>query len=544
LTDTFDDALRFDTKYGTGSTGVGYALFLVNQKDLIVNSVQAGLSENPNIYIESDRGADLTINGIVRTSSNTVTEGGIVLVAGGEFNLNNTGKLETSSNSSNPVQVVYRVPDPRFANVQDFFDGGDGVPGKFSTQEVLNAFGTAPSPSLITPIRHYLQQVALNFGYTSPAGAIDAGVNENGFLTFIGYADGKARSFDDQSKPLDTKVFARVTLFNSTFLQENQNLPTNAIVRRADDFFIFENASSVNASGDAGVDNAVADIRDLTFQYEAIDDVISGGISPVDAIPPALVPLQPPIVIGFSLPEVIPDQILFQPPEIELEVSVEKNKEVAIYFIDYDDKNDNGQPDLNEIPSNDKIKEGLEGDVTVPPESIYGPDGGSPTAQDIESKKAALLANPSKPSGVYAIVEKPVDGEPVVLDVFRLLDSETQAASKDEPLLVPDTDEPIILKDIPTPPAPNKDDTSYVPQVMEENEALVRVDEPSRPSSSTSSRFASAGLLFSSLWLVRASAKANKPSAETIAASMEELGSVGFSSRDRRHRRLRSQLGK
>jgi hypothetical protein len=46
------------------------------------------------------------------------------------------------------------------------------------------------------------------------------------------------------------------------------------------------------------------------------------------------------------------------------------------------------------------------------------------------------------------------------------------------------------------------------------------------------------------LWLVRASAKANKPSAETIAASMEELGSVGFSSRDRRHRRLRSQLGK
>ena len=442
------------------------------------------------------------------------------------------GTLETIA-AAVPNQVVNMIGlDIVYVNGV-FQDGGQGVPPNNSTLIVLNDFGVGPNrivpPNDPTSTSHYSQQVALNFGYT----------NEKGFVVFVGYADGKASEFVVGDKPTETLAYtrARNEPFNSLFLQENQMLPTNAIVRRANDFFIFENGDT----------NDAAQIKDLTFQYQFIKDVVSQGSDPGAALPPSLLPPQTPILVGFSLPTVIPNPILFQPPEVELNVTADKSKEVAIYFVDYNDLNKDGQPDLNELPTSDEIKANLDKQSAVLPESIYGPDGGSPTAQDIETVKAKLLANPAKPSGVYAIVEKPANGDPVVLEVFPIRDSETQSKTNDEPPIVPDTKEPVILEDVPVPMPKDdtpKNDTSFVPPVLERGNSLVLGDRDANQGTSTSSRFASGGLLFGSLWLVRESSTSDKSSIASITESIEELGAVGFSRRDRRNRKLRSKLGK
>ena len=228
-------------------------------------------------------------------------------------------------------------------------------------------------------------------------------------------------------------------------------------------------------------------------------------------------------------------------------MTVDKSKEVAIYFVDYIDSNNDGQPDLNELPTSKKILDELDKPSDVPPEDIYGQDGGSPTPQDIETKKAEFLGNPTKPSGVYAIVEKPANGDPVVLEVFPIRDSAPKSETNDEPPIVPDSKEPVILDDVPVPipkNAPPKNDTSFVPPVFDRGNNLVLGERDANQGTSTSSRFASGGLLFGSLWLVREASKSEKSSTESINESVEELGAVGFSSRDRRNRKLRSKLGK
>jgi len=531
-----DFKLQYETRYANQ-----YSLFLVNQKALTVNSVSAGTSANPNVYIETDRASDLTINGIVTTKSNVAEEGGIVLVAGGLFALTSQGKLETTAVNANPTQVVYNVPGPRFVNAQNFFDGGEGVPGKFSTREVLNAFNSPPSFALETPTRHFFQQVALNFGYTSPAGAIDTGSNENGFVVFVGYADGKANPFSVGNKPLDTQVFIRSSLFESRFLQDNQILPTNAIVRRANDFFIFENASKAD-----GVENsdAASPIRDLTFQYESIDNVVAGGNGGAIAVPPNPLPQQTPILVAFTPPAVI-SNVVFQPQQVELEDTVEKPKTVAIYFVNYDDLNLDGQPDLTELPSQEKILKELDTQSGVKEEPIYAADGGSPTPQDIESKKAQFLEDPSKPSGFYAIVEKPANGVPVVLEVFPVRDSAPKAEPNTEPAIVPDT-EKVEPEDIPI-PVPKiespKNETSFIPPTLYRSDSTIQGEEDAKQGGTSSARFAASGLLFGSLWMVRESSKSNKSRADSVSESIEELGTVGYSSRDRRNRKLRSILG-
>ena len=60
-----------------------YALFVKNSQSLDVELVTAGVSTSPNIYIETDgQQSDLTVSGLIATASDTIREGGIVLVAG------------------------------------------------------------------------------------------------------------------------------------------------------------------------------------------------------------------------------------------------------------------------------------------------------------------------------------------------------------------------------------------------------------------------------------------------------------------------------
>ena len=233
---------------------------------------------------------------------------------------------------------------------------------------------------------------------------------------------------------------------------------------------------------------------------------------------------------------------------------MERSKTVAIYFVDYEDNNKDGQPDLDELPAPDDIKKTLDNDTGVPPKDIYGQDGGSPTPQDIERQKAEFLADPTKPSGFYAIVEKPANGNPVVLEVFPLRDSPPKTEiNMEAPIvpIVPDAAEPVILEDIPLPVPINddgkndapKNDTTFIPVPYDVRDNLVLGERQPNQTASSPSRFAMGGLLFGSLWMVRESSKSSQSSSESVAESIEELGTVGFSSRDRRNRKLRSKLG-
>ena len=119
-----------------------------------------------------------------------------------------------------------------------------------------------------------------------------------------------------------------------------------------------------------------------------------------------------------------------------------------------------------------------------------------------------------------------------------------EAEGSDELPIVPLTDAP--PKSIPEakPPAngkPNDDARLLPPSWQHRNEQVAYLDEDNGSSQQTSrSRLASAGLLFGSLWIVR---ETTKPKEDAVSQSILEMDSIGFSSSERRHRRLRTKLG-
>jgi len=324
-------------------------------------------------------------------------------------------------------------------------------------------------------------------------------------------------------------IFVRPEAFTDTFLTANSTLLTNVIVRRSADFFVFENASESDGNP----------VRDLTFEYKQIKAFSEGDNSAAN-VPAGLPPLQVPIPGTFEVPPVLQNPISIRPPEIEFADFVAKQNQVLIYPIAYDDLNNDGQPDLNELPLEKQVLGSLR--KIKPIDEILSPDGGSPTPQQIDAKKAELLADPQLPSGAYAIVEKDPSGKEVVIDVFPVRDweEENSDASKDKPL-VPNKDEPSEKKkdetsdDLVIPrPMPKDSEAMFVPTIPSNDDGSPLSDDAALAPSASKSRFASANMLFGSLWVLR---EATKSEATTTAQAIQDLGTVGFSRSERRNRR-------
>ena len=156
--------------------------------------------------------------------------------------------------------------------------------------------------------------------------------------------------------------------------------------------------------------------------------------------------------------------------------------------------------------------------------------------------------------GAYAIVEKDLDGTESVLEVFPVRDWEEQIPeNSNKPPLVPDVDESVEkdkaqdADDLVIPNQTPKGSSADVSPTTQESEAawIVGSDSPLLVSDATksrvNSRFASVGLLFGSLWIVRESTKTEASSTDDV---IMDIGSTGFSSRDRRNRRLHARLSK
>jgi hypothetical protein len=353
-------------------------------------------------------------------------------------------------------------------------------------------------------------------------------------------------------------LFTRDTAFDKTFLIQNQMLPTTAIMRRASDFFIFEDGGNT----------------DIASVSETIDGVLSlgagGGPSIVDEPLPAFV------IPSLSMPQVrlldTPSQV--SAPEIELIIPAEKDNIVAVYRIDYDERNDDGQVDPDELPSFEEIRRKAEkGELRKPVagdgetedptrglddkgDEIKGSKGGSPTQEDIENTKAEMLKNPQKPSGAYAIIESVNDGRKIVRDVFAIRDWPVESGEsgatekaliegiKPETTDKPDTGDGDDGSSQPTPvPVPDagENDVEAIPATSEQTQLIP----------DGSSRFSSSSLIAGSLWILQQGMNGSKPVQSNREKTDEDENRLPgsddqhkFGRRARRHRRLSKSLSR
>jgi hypothetical protein len=539
-----------------------YALFVQNTQTLDVLGVTAGAASNsaeasaaPTIYIETlGANANLNIVGRISTHSSTSQEGGIVLVAGGLLNMQ--GTLETEARLSQDViriQRVERIGDGATVDAlgqaaigylnANAFDGGEGLTPKdpflTSTQFVIRDQKVGLSAAAEDYRSHVFQRVVAQFGFEGEAG----------FVTFVGYADGEIQQFDvageagARTKTLDetnsgnqlaldsapqaanqATAFSRATAFDPQFLDANQELLTSMVARRAADFFLFENASAEQTS----------DIRDLTVESFQVANVFALGAQGATELPRDPDSIQPPVINNADPQPILANPVQLVRVDVELQPIQERIVEVAIYRIWYEDENQNGQADENELPSEAEIlesevleEEQLSQEVSEIPdgkrlklEEVRTESGGSPTAEDIEKLKNKYLRDPQRPSGAYAIIEKGLDDQEVVLDIFSVLDAEVESSADDVPLIqLPDDaqstlDQPPVLPSLDaeavlTPTAPVDSSADNVSVSSAGAVADFELTAVGEEAAASSSRFAHVGLVASSLWWIQSRSRSS-----------------------------------
>ncbi|MEO8269691.1 MAG: hypothetical protein ABI557_08225, partial [Aureliella sp.] len=569
-----------------------YALFVQNTKTLQVMDVTAGADSGmssataqPTIYIETlGAAANLNVTGTIGTHSSTAIEGGIVLVAGGKLHMN--GALETESRLPLDVfrtQRIERIGSEATTNAMgqaavgylngNVFNGGDGLTPKdpllTSTQFVIRDQVDGLSALVETYRTHVFQRVVAQYGFEGEAG----------FVTFVGYADGEIQQFDvlgesgsrtktsDPTNSLDQSslpaaaqsaaeatAFSRATAFNSQFLNANQDLPTAAITRRAADFFLFENASAQQAS----------DIHDMTVQSFPVTNVSALGAQGATIMPADAPSVQPPFISNPAPLLVLANPVQLVRNDVEIQAIQERTIEIAIYRVYFDDANQNGQADENELPSEQEIlsaevvdaEDNADESVEIQPSQrlklgkVQTESGGSPTAEDIEKLKNEFLNDPRRPSGAYAIIEKGLDNKETVLDVFSVRDVDEADSDAQHPLIqLPRQSDAVNSSEA----SPSEHDSHNIDSPTQDNvrpahedssqnristDAEFLDDDSSHRPVRNESRFAHAGLIAASLWFIRHSSQSRSPETKSTLPPAAIGEPVEFGRRARRRRRL------
>ncbi len=504
-----------------------YALFVINTGDLIVHDVSSGTASPTNLYIETDGTANLNVAGTIKSATTTTAvnadEGGIVLIAGGDLKFTTPTAMLLTELVIGPPTTVVRID--QLDLLAKFFNGGAGVGEVLSTEFVtLDPFSTKADVN---------QQVLLQFGTT----------NELGFTAIIGYADGaiegqvpflhsapstaSTNGLVTRSSPLEGGIQANA----QAFLDLNTTLPTNAIVRRADNVFLFQDSGNV--------DLAVETNKDLTVETSPILNVKSLGGLGGALLPTELLLVQP--MFYVIEPFVAPITVLTQAPmaEIELPTPTQKRIDVAIYEVKFDDDNENGQVDEAELPTYEIVlareldEESKNSRIVIEPAK----GGKTPTQEDIEREKTKLKNNPNQPAGAYAIIKTDTDGSRTVLDVFGIRDwQEEQPADARE--IKPDAIKVPQLEPFKPSDADDASDAEIIPPPVAGPQATdtSRLAPLDHGQGHNETRFASAGLLLGSLWMLRKSHGSNDHGQSSVARIAEQ--SQDYSRHARRTRQL------
>ncbi|MBX3421527.1 MAG: hypothetical protein KF752_08225 [Pirellulaceae bacterium] len=504
----------------------GYALFVRNAGELSIEKFNFGQAmeisgTKPAVYVETLGASDLKVKGeITLVSETTNPNPGIVLIAGQTLSIEGGGSLNLESQPPGAVsdyrQVVYSLDLKA-----DAYDAGlgpivDGSVYPVSTKFVVDA----SRKNLENEKTHFQQRVRMEFGNSG----------ESGFMTIVHYADNRYQQFTEQadvaqlaagsnfkldsasgviqpiSNTVDTPavnkaLFARSATtdgnFDPAFLANNRDLPTDVVIRRSLDFFLFSNGQA---------DNSAA-VIDHTSAHQ---DVL-GVETNIETRPP-LTPDPPPSTVPLPAPVTPPNPLPLDPPldqarpEYEPGYLQPKTMEVAIYPVHYEDENGDGQVDAVELPDYEDVLAKLKREGKI---VIKAQDGGTPTQGEIEQQKLQITSQPDQPSGAYSIIRKLFDGSEEVLDVFSIRDwpEQVDAAQADgtadevaPPALKPFTPvEPPADVELPLPP-PAAD---LRPLPLPPTDPLGQNDSRHALDDSVSPRFAGGIGLLSSLWLYR-----------------------------------------
>ncbi|MFO0014830.1 MAG: hypothetical protein ACK553_18995 [Planctomycetota bacterium] len=310
--------------------------------------------------------------------------------------------------------------------------------------------------------KHVYLEAAIQFGRA----------NERGFENFIAYADGLYGMSHAANGTL-TGTTALKSLINSTLYANNAVLPSAlvsitetgwfvrqdpfnanfirsdadgvfenfAVMRRANDFFMFQNAS--NSSG----------AQDLTVKTEQINvqrDALSPASDPPRS-PDAPIVRAVATQVQAKLEEPL---VRIDAMTLEFRNVFERQPNILLFRMnEFNDINSNGEPDPEDLPLEDEVLEKVRGNNQARKIAFPNDERGStkppvqPTQAEINRVKEALQHDPEAEVGVYSIIKEMPNGEKDVLDIFPIRDPDPLGDSDNLP-----NEERETIESIPTIP--------------------------------------------------------------------------------------------
>ncbi|MCY2976147.1 MAG: hypothetical protein NTW52_15940, partial [Planctomycetota bacterium] len=498
------------------SFGKNYGFYIRNDKAIIVDSAY-NVGDGIHSYIETLAGNDITIAGNFIQRFTQQNTGGIVLIAGDQVDFTPNGRLIIES-STDDVTTRRVIAQPSLT--ASAFDGQLGQSGFQSTRDVLYA----TDANADSGTQNVLQRVSTQFGVLS----------ESGFQTLVQYSDGNSQLFNTRqelygsmingvsaapgtgvisahlSQTGDAAVFQRSVPFADTFLSSFQTLPTTAIFRRSEEFFIFANGGRT--------DNAIGRV-DLTPVIDEVGEVYSPGRKVSFSLPSEIL-VTPASVVPLPKVFITSDVNYAQfNTDIELRVVSQVTFQVSIVQVGFDDQDNDGQVSEDELPTRNEIQiialgKGLEddasndekvkstmllkkrlmlGEVDVASQEVKA--ASVATTQDIETWIEEYKNNPNKPAGAYAIIAVDSVNGIKILKVFSIRDFDPDGETKTQELLEKsqeEIDQPSALPE-PQQPAGVKPEVStnlnyrLIPQQLrtEQDELMEASPHPSGPATGT-----------------------------------------------------------
>jgi hypothetical protein len=458
------DALRAQYRYAERYQNIGYSIYVVNSKELTVEFAVAGsfaagqnLSDRPGIYVET-RAGDLIVKNAIASNSATDQAGGVVLVSGSKVELGSSAVLQSNYVQNGVIQVQLINDVDLRARIFDALDKPNPAGGLFTTRIVSrNTISESNLPEIPTspgPTKRILQGVATHFG----------SANESGFDLYIGYADGKLESFGRQgdlyvrngadNTPIDAKpqslsrvgYLERSNPFDGEFLNSVQELPTDVVIRRSDDFFIFQKEQPVGLNNFNPPNSPAATstgFYDLTVQTHRVPDVISEGSEsglPMPPTPETKIPT-------FRQPEpyVVRDMVMLttESPEYEDQPVQERKsrivvKRIVVSIVEEVSgterlSNKELESVLDETPTKDGEKGVVKKQRSVEifiPEDILS-DSDQLTQTDLDKIQDYLSKQPGTRQGQYVITIETSDGMRQI--IFSFVIGPEKAPSKTSP---------------------------------------------------------------------------------------------------------------
>jgi hypothetical protein len=319
------------------------------------------------------------------------------------------------------------------ARIFDALEKPNPPGGLFTTRIVSrNSFSESNLPEVPTspgPTKRSLQGVSTHFG----------SANESGFDMYIGYADGKLESFGQQGdvyvrdardeQPVGAKpqtlgrvgYLERTNPFDVDFLNSVQELPTDVVIRRSDDFFIFQKEQPNgfdNFNPPNGAASTSTGYYDLTVQTHRVPDVISEGADSGLPMPPAPETQIP--TVSQPEPYAVREirTLATESPEYEDQPNQERSTRIVVKRIVVSIVEEvKGQFEEKEKEDPDSPKEKTE-EILIPEGLLSGSDQLSQS--DLRKIRDYLKLQPATRLGRYEITIENSDGTQQLVEQFTI----------------------------------------------------------------------------------------------------------------------------